>query len=263
MNIIASIVVGAAIVSSSQPSGTAPPKAAPPKQPEEKPANRAVAPVERQEDYCKQRHERYNARAKEGHEKGDIDLIFLGDSITEQWEGPGKDVWEKYYGKRRAVDFGTGGDMTQHVLWRLQNGNVEGLDAPKEGKPPRLVVLMIGTNNIGTGETPENTAAGVEAVAKLLREKLPKTDVLLLGVFPREAKPEGGLRKSAARVNELVKGSALPKGVHYLDIGDKFLEKDGTISKDVMPDELHLSAKGYEIWAQAIEPKVHELLGEK
>jgi len=231
-----------------------------------KPENPAVVPVPRQQDSCRQRHEGFNARAKQGHEKGDIDLIFLGDSITEGWEREGKDVWQKYYAKRNAVDFGIGGDETQHVLWRLENGNVDGLDKPqaKDAEPPHLVVVMIGTNNLGNSRvTPEQTAAGVQAVVKTLREKLPRTQVLLLAIFPRDAKPEGALRKKVEETNRLIKAAKLPEGVTFLDIGDKFTDKEGVISPDVMPDQLHLSPKGYEIWAQAIEPKVHEMLGEK
>jgi N-acetylglucosamine-6-sulfatase len=244
-----------------QPKGTDPQPV-----PAATPDNPSLVPAPRKEESCKERHERFNARAKQGHEKGDIDLIFLGDSITEGWEGAGKEAWQKHYATRNAVDFGIGGDETQHVLWRLQNGNVSGLDKPqpKDSKPPRLVVLMIGTNNLGNSSaTPAQTAAGVLAVVKELRAKLPQTKVLLLAIFPREAKPEGSLRKQVAATNQLIKAAKLPDGVTYLDIADKFTDKDGVIGKDVMPDELHLSPKGYEIWAQAIEPKVHELLGEK
>src|SRR5262249_16740532 len=132
-------------------------------------------------------------------------------------------------------------------------------------KPPHLAVVMIGTNNLGNSKvTPEQTAAGVKAVVTSLREKLPHTSVVLLAIFPRGQKPDDALRKSVAETNKLIKPQVEAiKGVTYLDIGEKFIEKDGTISKDIMPDFLHLSPKGYEIWAQAIEPKVHELLGEK
>jgi lysophospholipase L1-like esterase len=232
-----------------------------------KASNPAVIPVPREEDYCKERHERFNARAKQGHEKGDIELIFLGDSITEQWEGPGKEVWDKCYAGRHAVNFGTGGDQTQHVLWRIQNGNVDGLDkpAPKDAKPPRLAVVMIGTNNAYFGDqAPDQIAAGVKAVVVALREKLPRTDVLLLAIFPRGEKPDDLLRIKVRDTNRLIEPAvANMPGVHYLDIGEKLIEKDGTITKDTMPDALHLSAKGYEIEAQALEPRIREFLSEK
>ena len=229
----------------------------------DKAANPAATPVERPEDYCKQRHARFNERAKEGHEKGDIDLIFFGDSITEGWEGAGKEAWEKNYGTRHAVNCGTGGDQTQHLLWRIQNGNVDGLDkpVPKDAHPPHLAVIMIGTNNMGN-DTPEQIAGGVKAILVSLHEKLPHTKVLLLAIFPRSEKPDA-TREKVASTNKLLQPLADGKMVHYLDIGPSFVENDGTISKEIMPDSLHLSPKGYEVEAKALEPKIHELLGEK
>jgi lysophospholipase L1-like esterase len=264
--VLAALLARLVILSPEHPVLEQPKETHPQPVPAAKPDNPSVVPAPRKEDSSKERHEQFNARAKQGHEKGDIDLIFLGDSITEGWESAGKEVWQKYYAKRNAVDFGIGGDETQHVLWRLENGNVDGLDKPqpKDAKPPHLVVLMIGTNNLGNSSaTPEQTAAGVEAVVKELRTKLPQTRVLLLAIFPRDAKPDGALRNKVAATNQLIKAAKLPDGVTYLDIADKFTDRDGVISKEVMPDQLHLSPKGYEIWAQAIEPKVHELLGEK
>jgi lysophospholipase L1-like esterase len=275
MNHAPAVVLAALLpLALSQPKDTAPPPAkheqtAQPdeKKKEEKPANPAVVPVPRAEEGCKQRHERFNERAKQGHEKGDIDLIFMGDSITEGWENAGKEAWAKHYGERHAVNCGIGGDETEHLLWRIQNGNLDGLDKPepKDAKPPHLAVIMIGTNNLGnTRHFPEQTAEGVETVVKALREKLPHTQVLLLAIFPRGEKADDPLRQQVVKTNALIKPRLESlKGVHYLDIGEKFMQKDGTISRDIMPDLLHLSPQGYEVWAQAIEAKVHELLGEK
>jgi beta-glucosidase len=197
------------------------------------------------------RHNSFNERVK----KGNVDLIMIGDSITQGWEGNGKDAWEKFYGKRSAVNLGIGGDRTQHVLWRLDNGNVEGIS-------PKLAVLMIGTNNSnGTDNTAEEIAAGIEGIVKKLREKLPQTKVLVLGIFPRDEKPNPR-RDKLAKINEIVAKLADNQNVFYLDIGPKFLAPDGTLPKDIMYDYLHLTPKGYEIWAEAIEPKVKELMGE-
>lgn len=210
-----------------------------------------VVPVPRDGGWMK-RHESFNERAKQG----DVDLIFLGDSITQGWEG--KDavpVWNKYYGARKAMNAGIGGDRTQHVLWRLDNGNIAGIK-------PKLAVIMIGTNNAGA-DTPEDIAAGIKAIVVKLRDKLPETKILLLGIFPRGAKPDDKARQVNIKANELAKTVADDKNVFYLDIGDKFLEPDGTLSKEIMPDLLHLNAKSYEIWAKATEPKVAELLGDK
>src|SRR5688572_13147357 len=116
------------------------------------------------------RHKMLNQRAVEAGEKAKV--VFIGDSITEGWEKDGKEVWAKYYAPRNAVNLGIGGDRTQHVLWRLDNGNIEGIK-------PKLAVLMIGTNNASSNSS-EQIADGVTAIVKKLREKLPETKVLVL-----------------------------------------------------------------------------------
>ena len=194
------------------------------------------------------RHKAINERAKQGN----VDLIFIGDSITQGWEGSGKEVWQKRYEPRKAMNAGIGGDRTQHVLWRLDNGNIDGLS-------PKLAVLMIGTNNFGE-DSAEDIALGNKAIVEKLRTKLPKTKVLVLGVFPRGEKPDDPLRVKMAAINENIKGLADGKMVHYLNINNKLLKSDGTQDRELMPDLVHLTAKGYEIWEDAIESKVAELL---
>ncbi len=211
--------------------------------------NDAVVPVPREGGWVK-RHESFNERVK----KGNVDLIFIGDSITQGWEGAGKKVWEEFYGKRNAVNLGIGGDRTQHVLWRLENGNIEGIK-------PKLAVLMIGTNNSGANSS-EQIAAGVTAIVEKLRKELPETKVLVLGIFPRGADKNDAKRKINEGANERIAKLADDKHVFYLDIGKNFLEDDGTLSKEVMPDLLHLNEKSYRTWAESIEPKVKELLGQ-
>lgn len=197
-----------------------------------------------------ERHNAMNARVKQG----DVDLVFIGDSITAGWEGAGKEVWAKHYGPRKAVNLGIGGDRTQHVLWRLQNGNLEGIT-------PKLAVIMIGTNN-SNSNTPEDIAAGVKAIVELIRQKTPETKILLLATFPRGATPEDPKRQVNEKSNAIVKTYADDQHVFFLDIGDKFLEADGTLSKEIMPDLLHLNPKSYAIWAESIEPTVAKLMGE-
>jgi len=210
-----------------------------------------VQPVPREGGWM-QRHEGFNKRVA----AGDVGLLLIGDSITQGWEGAGKEAWAKYYTPRKAVNLGIGGDRTQHVLWRLDHGNVEGIK-------PKLAVLMIGTNNSnGADNTAEEIAAGIEAIVKKLREKLPETKVLVLAVFPRGEKPNPQREKNA-KASELAAKLADNQNVFYLDIGKEFLTPDGTLTKEIMPDYLHLSPAGYEIWAKSIEPKVKELLGEK
>ncbi len=195
------------------------------------------------------RNKSMNERVK----KGNVDLLFIGDSITQGWEGA-KEVWDEHYGKRNAVNLGIGGDQTQHVLWRLENGNIDGIK-------PKLAVLMIGTNNAG-GDSPENIAIGVKAIVAKLREKLPETKVLVLAIFPRGADKNDRLRQVNAKANEQIAKLADDKTVYFLDIGPKFLDADGKLSKEIMPDLLHLSKKGYTIEADAIETEVAKLMGE-
>lgn len=220
----------------------------------------AVLPIPRPErPNWMSRYESMNARVKQG----DCDLVFIGDSITEGWETAGKEVWQTYYGGRKAVNLGIGGDRTQHVLWRLDHGNIEGI-------APKLAVMMIGTNNIGgntapsaTRDTPEQIAEGVKAIVERLRTKLPDTKVLLLGIFPRGEQKDSALRQITVATNELLAKLADDKTVYYLDIGPKFLTEDGTLTKEVMPDLVHLTPKSYAVWAEAIEPMVAKLLGQQ
>lgn len=209
----------------------------------------AIKPAPRAGGWMK-RHESMNERVKQGN----VDLVFIGDSITQGWEGRGKGVWKQYYGERNAVNLGIGGDRTQHVIWRLDNGNLEGIE-------PKLAVIMIGTNNSGSN-TPEQIAAGVTKIVDQLQAKTPKTKILLLGVFPRGANPQDARRQVNEKTNQLISKLDAREQVHYLDIGEEFLEDDGTLSREIMPDLLHLSEQGYEIWAKSIEPHVEKLMGE-
>lgn len=223
--------------------------------------NLAIDPKPRDAGWMK-RHESFNAISK----KGEAQLVFLGDSITQGWEKNGKDVWVKTWEPLKAANFGIGGDRTEHVIWRLQNGNFDGIK-------PKLVVLMIGTNNTGHQGRPaaehggvayassaEQTAEGVKMILDILNTKLPETKVLLLGIFPRGATKEDAMRKQNVATNNLISGFADNKRVFYMDIGNTFLKPDGTLPKEIMPDLLHLSAQGYQMWADAIEGKVKELM---
>jgi len=195
-------------------------------------------------------HDKYVAIAKEG--KGQ--LLFLGDSITAGWAGKGKEVWAKSFTQWQPVNFGIGGDRTQHVLWRIENGELADTFKPK------ACVLMIGTNNVG-GDSAEAIAKGVTKIVETIRTKTPNTKILLLAVFPRgeKASPNPG-REKLAQVNKIISKLNDDKHVFYMDIGAKFLQPDGTLPKDIMPDLLHPNEKGYEIWAEAITPKLTELM---
>jgi beta-glucosidase len=237
--------------------GSAVPAARAQTKPEPKPqapAEKATEPVPRQGNWMAQ-HERFLERARQG----DVDLLFLGDSITAGWgddarKANGQATWQRFFTPRKAANFGIGGDRTQHVLWRIENGEVEGIR-------PRVAVLMIGTNNSGSN-TADEIANGVKAIVRRLQDKLPETKVLLLGVFPRGEKP-GPTRDKLNEVNDKIASLGDGKKVTYLDIGKHFLNDDGTISRDIMPDFLHLSPKGYRIWADAMEPTLWKMLDEE
>ena len=221
----------------------------------EEPSHKAVRPAPREGNW-KQRHERFNAEVN--MRRDEIKLLFIGDSITDAWrsERAGKEQWDKRFAPRKAVNLGIGGDRTEHVLYRLENGNIAGIK-------PKAAMLMIGTNNSnGNDHTAEEIADGIKAIVAKLRKELPETKILLLAIFPRGEKPNPQREKNA-KASKLASEVADGKMVHYLDIGDKFLASDGTLSRDIMPDLLHLSPKGYEIWADAVEPKLVELMGEE
>jgi len=177
-----------------------------------------------------------------------VDLIFDGDSITDFWQSKGQAVWNERYAKLNAFDFGFWGDGTQHLLWRLNEGQADGLH-------PKLVVLMIGTNNLG-GNTGEQIADGVKAIISEYQKRCPEAVILLQGIFPRGQQPTDPTRAMVKATNQILSKMGDDKKVIYIDFGDKFLNPDGTMSPEVMPDFLHPSAKGYQIWADAIQPTI-------
>jgi lysophospholipase L1-like esterase len=186
----------------------------------------------------------------------DVDLIYVGDSITHGFNNAGKEMWDKYYAPRKAVNMGFGGDRTQHVLWRFDHGEIDGIS-------PKLAILMIGTNNSnGEDNTAEEIADGIKAICLKMRTKLPKTKILILAIFPRGEKPSPQREKNA-QASLLASQIADDEMIYYLDINQKFLQADGTLSKEIMPDLLHPKEKGYKIWAEAIEPTVAKLMGEQ
>lgn len=188
--------------------------------------------------------------------KGGVDLLFVGDSITEGWEWNDGEHWKKHFVPLGAANFGIGGDTTQNVLWRLENGAVGGLR-------PKVVVLLIGTNNLGReNATPADAARGVEAVVAKLRSAFPAAKIVVHGVFPCDASPQAEIRGRVAAVNERLRALDGRDGLVVVrDLGPIFLEPDGTISPAVMPDGLHLSPEGYRRWAAELVPLVGGLLG--
>jgi lysophospholipase L1-like esterase len=189
--------------------------------------------------------------------QGDAELLFMGDSITDFWRNPegnyaGKAVMDKHFGQWKIANYGIAGDTTQGVLYRLEDGEGTGIN-------PRAIMLMIGTNNTARNSAAE-IAEGVGAVVLSLQHHYPKAQILLLGIFPRGRTANDPLRGMLAEINKSISRLDDGKQVHYLDIGAGFLSPDGSISPEVMSDALHPTAKGYEIWAQAVEQPLAKLM---
>lgn len=191
--------------------------------------------------------------------KNKCELLFVGDSITHQWETPGKQVWDIMLAPYNPANFGIGGDHTQHVLWRMEDSK---LTTPED---PKLCVIHIGTNNTGHfqgQQDPKNTAEGIKMIADKLIERFPKTHVVVLSIFPRGATVEDPLRKHNDLINaELNKIKS--KNISVVDIGKRYLKEDGTFLDDTAPDLLHFTPKGYMIWAEAIMPYIHRYIGNR
>jgi lysophospholipase L1-like esterase len=184
--------------------------------------------------------------------KIDPQLILIGDSITHHWGGPpasrlrdGEKVLTTDLADYRTLNLGFGHDRTQHVIWRLQNGEID-------GTKPDWVVIHIGTNNLNDRNTPAEIMAGIKAVCAEVEKRTPKARIVLMAVLPRQRQATHPLRKTLAELNALIAAHASERGYVHLDIGGRFLDDKGDIPKELMPDALHLSADGYRIWAKAL-----------
>jgi lysophospholipase L1-like esterase len=217
--------------------------------------NAALIPVKHQG----KRTDDVIARAKAA--PGDYDIEFIGDSITQGWETRGSNVWNQFYGHRKAINMGVSGDRTEHVLWRFEQGQLDGIKA-------KVAVLMIGTNNSNKNKdgtdtyTDSDILEGVVAIVNQIRTRQPDTKIILLGIFPR-AKTFSPQRGRLLEINQVLAKLDDGQNIFYIDFGSQYVELDGSISRDIMPDALHPNETGYRIWANAIEPKLKELLGEK
>jgi lysophospholipase L1-like esterase len=216
--------------------------------------NAALIPVKHQG----KRTDDVIARAKAA--PGDYDIEFIGDSITQGWETRGSNVWNQFYGHRKAINMGVSGDRTEHVLWRFEQGQLDGIKA-------KVAVLMIGTNNSNKNKdgtdayTDSDILEGVVAIVNQIRTRQPDTKIILLGIFPR-AKTFSPQRGRLLEINQVLAKLDDGKNIFYIDFGSQYVELDGSISKGIMADALHPGEAGYKIWANAIEPKLKQLLGE-
>jgi lysophospholipase L1-like esterase len=204
------------------------------------------------------RHEGFVKRAKEGP----VGLLFLGDSITDGWNRQ-PHIWEHYYGKYAPANFGIGGDRTQHVIWRIENGELEGIH-------PRVTVLMLGTNNSGDN-TADQIFAANKKIIETVRRKIPQSKVLVLAIFPRGPRqtaagtPEPWEQRMAV-INEVNRRLATlddGRNVRFLNLNARFLADDGRIPSIIMPDQLHPNGAGYQLWAEAMQPLLEEMMGKE
>lgn len=213
---------------------------------------KSIAPSAREAKWWKNRHDQKVRAAR----SGDVDMIMIGDSLVHNFEKRGRQLWYLYFGHYKPLNLGFNADLTEHALWRLQNGELEGIS-------PRLAIIMIGTNNGGLRrDEPENTAAGIAAIVDEIQIRSPDTKILLLGIFPRGAIRKHPLRLLNTKVNDLLPTLAEDKDINYLDISDTFLNRRGLLPREVMYDFLHPTVEGYQMWAEAISPTVLELMRE-
>lgn len=213
----------------------------------EVPEHAATAPVSGG-GHCGWRLEGINRNLAPGGKEHDPDVILVGDSITELWwkAEHGAPSWRKHFAGRRAANLGSAGDMTQNTLWRLKNGNLEGVDA-------KVAFVMVGGNNPAS-HSESQVADGVLAVVKEIKVRCPSAQVVVFGVFPRghEAGTERRLR--IRRINALLKIRLHFRDVHFYDIWRSFVEADGSLKKELFWDEVHLSNAGHEVWASKMLP---------
>jgi lysophospholipase L1-like esterase len=194
------------------------------------------------------RHTRFVFRAHQGG----IKILFLGDSLTTDWQGTGRVAWKRYFSPLGAADFGIAGDTTQTLLWRINNGELEGIR-------PQVVVLLIGTNNLGTAAAGP-VADGIISITRALHTYLPAARILLLGILPRGGPAEAALRGEIGAINQQLARLSGPH-VRFLDLGGLFAGADGAPRPDLfLPDFVHLSAAGYSVLGQALGPAAKALM---
>ena len=201
----------------------------------------AVPEAKQGRDWWMPRHAEKVAQAKTGK----AELVMIGDSITHYWEKQRNyaETFEPYH----TLNLGFGGDRTQNVVWRLQNGEVDGI-------APKLVTLMIGTNNTSR-DTPEAITAGIQAIVAELRQRLPESKIVVLSVFPRSNPRTKGDFERVKAINQLLPGIADNEWVFHVDINRHFLDENGQLRPELYGrDLLHLSGAGYEAWHQALLP---------
>ena len=193
--------------------------------------------------------------------RDNIDLYFEGDSITRRWEATHNANWDQNFGGWRAADFGAGGDRTQNVLYRIEHGELDGVN-------PKVIVLLIGTNNVGFVPVKgsdealvEDITKGIKACLDVFQQKAPKAKILLMGITPRNTNGSTALMPTINKINQRIAKFANNKRIKYLNINDTLADNDGKLYEGMTDDGLHLTDKGYQIWADAMKPLLIKWLG--
>ena len=217
------------------------------------PTNDPAKPDRGNEEW-RMRHAERVADVKSHADK--LEVVFIGDSITGGWLNIGKAIWEKEFTPLHAVNIGIAGSQTSHILWQFENRAIDGIN-------PRVAVLMIGVNNVvaAPSQSAADIARGISGIITKLREKLPRTKVLLLGTFPKDRSPAAPDRRKIQEINTLIAKLDDGKWIWFCDLTQKFLGADGTLSPGISPDGVHLSAQGYQIWAEAMRGPLAQLKG--
>jgi len=208
--------------------------------------NELLPPTPRQNGHARARFDEINAAVKTKPYR----MLFFGDSITEGFD---ESAWREHMAPRGVLNAGIGGDRTDHLRWRLEHGNLD-------GPPPRGIVLLIGTNDLGTGSPVDVTAEGIRANLVKLRQRVPGAAILLLGLWPREDVPRIVERHEIAAVNRLIETCADGTTIRYADLGPLLLEADGRLSLQISQDRLHFNAQGYTRLAPALDRHIDGLL---
>ncbi|HEU5077992.1 MAG TPA: GDSL-type esterase/lipase family protein [Opitutaceae bacterium] len=217
----------------------------------------ADKPLERTDPNSQLAHQQLLDKAHHGH----IDVYFLGDSITRRWGGTDYpkflENWKENFFGWNAANFGWGGDTTQNILWRLENGELDGVN-------PKVIVLLAGTNNVGRTPVPERTDGvpkGIKAILDLCQAKAPNATIILMAIFPRNDGPDDSANRAIDKINEKIATFADGKRIRFLNINDRLADPSGKLHEGIAVDKLHLTEKGYQIWADALKPILTELLG--
>jgi lysophospholipase L1-like esterase len=218
---------------------------------------RADRPAPRTDQNSRIAHEQLVEKAK----RGGIDVYFVGDSITRRWGCSDPQYanllenWRANFFGWNAGDFGWGADQTQNILWRLENGELDGVN-------PKVIVILAGTNNVGPrpkAEAVEDVTRGLKAIVDVCRQKAPGATIILTGIFPRN--DNMAAVPVINRINDNLAKMADGNAVRYLNVNDKLADKEGRLFEGMMQDKLHPTAKGYQVWADGLKPILTELLG--